>query len=205
MTTKTHWDDVYGRVGPERVSWFQHDAAQSMSLITAAGTVRSVVDVGAGASVLVDALLDAGVADITLLDISGAGLRTTRERLGARAGGVRFVVGDVRRWVPPRRFDVWHDRAVFHFLTEPADRDAYRATLHRALAPGGHVVMATFAADGPSFCSGLPVARYDPPELAAEFPDLRPVASRRVEHVTPAGVAQPFTWLLLAAGQPAAG
>jgi trans-aconitate methyltransferase len=111
---------------------------------------------------------------------------------------VRWVNLDVRSWRPERRFDVWHDRAVFHFLTEPADRDAYRSVLREALEPPGHVVIGTFAADGPTHCSGLPVARYAPAELAAQFPGMRTVEERRVEHRTPAGVTQPFTWLLLA-------
>jgi SAM-dependent methyltransferase len=206
MTTELpsdrHWDEVYGRVGAEQVSWFQTDAAVSLSMIAAAGGVRSVVDVGAGASVLVDGLLEAGIGDVTLVDVSASALQTTRERVGPRAATMRFVVADVRQWRPGRRFDVWHDRAVFHFLTEPADRAAYRRTLRQSLAAGGHVVIGTFAADGPTHCSGLPVARYDPRSLGAQFPDLRVVGSRRVEHVTPAGVVQPFTWLLLTAGRP---
>lgn len=194
-----HWDNVYGRVGPESVSWYQSEAATSMALIEAAGQVRSVVDVGAGASVLVDSLLDAGIGDVTLVDISDVGLRVARERLGARAGIPRWWVGDVRAFAPHRRFDLWHDRALFHFLTEPADRAAYRSTLARTLHHNGHAIIGSFAADGPTHCSGLPVMQYAPQALADEFPDFRIVVSRRVEHVTPSGAVQPFTWLLLAA------
>jgi trans-aconitate methyltransferase len=193
-----HWDDVYDRVGAGRVSWYQPDSAISTELIAASGLVRSVVDVGGGASVLVDELLDAGVEDVTVLDLSARALDVARQRLGSRGDAVRWVDRDVRCWRPARRFDLWHDRAVFHFLTEPADRDAYRSVLREALEPHGHVVIGTFAADGPTHCSGLPVARYGPAELAAQFPGTRVVEERRAEHVTPGGVTQPFTWLLLA-------
>jgi SAM-dependent methyltransferase len=199
-----HWDDVYDRVGADRVSWYETDPAVSTELIAAAGDargarVRSVVDVGGGASVLVDELLDAGIEDVTVLDLSAHALDVSRRRLGPRGDAVRWVNGDVRSWRPVRRFDLWHDRAVFHFLTEPAGRDAYRSVLREALEPRGHLVVGTFAADGPTRCSGLPVARYDAAALAAQFPGMRVVEERRVEHVTPAGAGQPFTGLLLAA------
>lgn len=202
MTTEPdarYWDDVYDRVGPDRVSWYQTDAAVSASLIAAAGPVGSVVDIGGGASVLVDELLDSGVRDITVLDLSPRALEVASQRLGPRAADVRWLSQDVRTWRPERRFDLWHDRAVFHFLTDPADRDAYRSALRGALEPRGRVVVGTFAADGPTHCSGLPVSRYGPEALAAQFPDLEVVEARRVEHVTPGATVQPFTWLLLAA------
>jgi trans-aconitate methyltransferase len=197
MSTEQHWDDVYDRVGVDRVSWYQAEASSSLSMIEAAGRVRSVVDIGGGASVLVDELLAAGIPDVTVLDLSPHALQLARQRLGTRAGSVQWLSQDVRTWVPDRQFDLWHDRAVFHFLTEPADRAAYRATLRQALRPEGRVVLGTFAADGPTHCSGLPVARYDAAALAAEFPELRMVDSRRTEHTTPSGATQPFTWLLL--------
>jgi trans-aconitate methyltransferase len=192
-----HWDDVYDRVGADRVSWYQPDPTVSAELIGDSGPVRSVVDVGGGASVLVDVLLDAGIEDVTVLDLSARALDVARQRLGSRGDAVRWVEQDVRSWQPERRFDLWHDRAVFHFLTEPADRDAYRSVLREALEPRGRVVIGTFAADGPTHCSGLPVARYGPAELAAEFPGMRTVEQRRVVHLTPGGATQPFTWLLL--------
>lgn len=198
-----YWDDVYQRVGADRVSWFEADPAVSMGMISAAGPVRSVVDVGGGAGALVDALLARGIDDITVLDVSARALRVAEQRVrsafGERARSVCWLCSDVRSWTPSRRYDLWHDRAVFHFLTEPDDRAAYRRVLGQALNPGGHVVIGTFAADGPTHCSGLPVARYDPDALAAQFPELRVVTARRVDHVTPAGVTQPFTWLLLGA------
>ena len=138
MTTESdarHWDDVYDRVGADRVSWYQTGAAVSLEFIAAAGSVRSVVDIGGGASILVDELLDSGVEDVTVLDLSARALDVARQRIGSRGDAVRWVNQDVRSWRPPRRFDVWHDRAVFHFLTEPADRDAYRSVLREALEP----------------------------------------------------------------------
>lgn len=209
FTPHAHWDDVYKRVGSSKVSWFQPDPGLSLELILRVGAVRSVIDVGGGASVLADRLLTAGIADVTVLDISDAALRVARERLGPRGIDVSWIAHDLLAWQPPRRFDVWHDRAVFHFLTDAADRAAYRSVLRAALRPGGHVVIGTFAEDGPTHCSGLPVARYDATELGDQFPDFRTVAARREAHRTPAGVIQPFTWLLLAdamgEGHPPAG
>ncbi len=169
MQSKQHWESVYAGNPADRVSWYQPHAALSMRLIEAAGVPRAgeIVDVGGGASTLVDDLLDAGYRAITVLDLSGAALATARARLGPRAGAVRWIEGDVTRVAFARhRYDLWHDRAVFHFLTDPADRAAYRAQILRAVKPGGHVVMATFAEDGPSECSGLPVMRYDAAALA---------------------------------------
>lgn len=200
MALRTHWDDVYGRVAVTDVSWFQREPACSLELVTAAGPGPGdpVVDVGAGSSVLVDRLLEGGHRDVTVLDLAADALAVTRSRLASRADDVRWVTGDLLAWQPGRRYRLWHDRAVFHFLTNPDDRDRYRTVLRQALAPGGHVVIGTFAADGPTACSGLPTARYDPGELAAQFPDLRVLRTTREEHHTPAGRVQPFTWLLLA-------
>jgi trans-aconitate methyltransferase len=195
-----HWDDVYRRRAVDEVSWFQREPVLSLELIREAGLTpdRSIVDVGGGASVLVDRLVDQGVPDVTVLDVAEAALRVSRDRLGAAGSGVTWLVQDLLQWQPERTYDVWHDRAVFHFLTDDGDRNRYRATLEAALAPGGHVVIAAFADDGPTHCSGQPVARYSPPVLAAEFPFLHLVRAVREEHHTPAGAVQPFTWLLLA-------
>lgn len=198
-TTRTHWEDVYQRVPTDQVSWYQPEPAVSLELLAAAGTGRHdpVVDVGGGASVLVDRLLAAGYDDLTVLDAADRALRTACDRLGPAAGSVRWLATDLLGWTPPRRYRLWHDRAVFHFLTDPAQRDRYRRVLAAALADGGHAILGTFAADGPTACSGLPVTRYGPDELAAEFADLRVVRATREEHHTPAGGTQPFTWLLL--------
>lgn len=195
-----HWAEVYTRRGDTQVSWYSPDPGVSLELIDAgaADPRLPAVDVGAGASRLVDALLQRGFADLTALDVSDDGLAHIRERLGPAATAVRWTVTDLLDWEPDRRFGLWHDRAVFHFLTHPADRDRYRDLLAAALAPGALVVVGTFAADGPDFCSGLPTARYAPDELAAELgAGLAVVARRREEHRTPGGGVQAFTWLAL--------
>ncbi len=195
-----HWAEVYTRRGDTQVSWFAREPVYSLKLLDAVGADPGLpaVDVGAGASRLVDALLARGFADVTALDVSDDGLAHARERLGSDAARVRWVVTDLLDWVPDRRFGLWHDRAVFHFLTDPDDRRRYRELLDAALAPGGLVVIGTFADRGPEFCSGLPTARYSPGELAAALGDgLHVVAERGEDHVTPAGVVQPFTWLAL--------
>jgi hypothetical protein len=201
---ESHWEGVYRRTGADSVSWFQREPGESLRLLELAGlrTDTSVVDVGGGASVLVDRLLEAGVRDVTVLDLASAALRASRDRLGPRAAEVTWIQADLLTWRPSRRYDVWHDRAVYHFLTDPADRARYRETLRAALAADGKVIIATFAANGPQRCSGLPVARYAPDELAAEFPDLRVERAVREEHRTPRADLQPFTWLLLSSAGP---
>ena len=192
-----HWSGVYRDRAIDDVSWFQPSATPSLELLEAAGVSRdaAVIDVGAGASTLVDGLLARGFRDVTLLDIAPEALAATRARVGDRPE-LRYEVADVLTWRSPRRFAVWHDRAVFHFLTEGADRDAYRHTLDAALAPDGIVVIATFALDGPERCSGLPVCRYSPETLATEVAGLlRPVDARREWHRTPAGKDQVFTFV----------
>ncbi len=195
-----HWRETYTSRGDTQVSWYSADPACSLDLIDTGGADpgRPAVDIGAGASRLADALLARGFSDLTALDVSDDGLVHTRERLGADAGRLRCVVSDVLAWVPDRRFGLWRDRAVFHFLTEPADRQRYRDLLTAALAPGALLVVGTFAADGPESGSGLPPARYTPAGLAAELGGgLRVVAERREEHRTPWEAVQLFTWLAL--------
>lgn len=198
MADAAHWDDAYGRLGTEGVSWYRVQQQPSLDLLEAIGAPpSSVADIGGGASTLVDQLLDRGVADITVTDISQNGLDAARTRLGPRGASVNWVLGDVRAWHPGRTFDVWHDRAVFHFMVTPDDRVAYRRALAEGLAPGGHAICATFAADGPDECSRLPVERYGPDALVAALGDgLELVAHRREVHVTPSGREQPFTWVL---------
>ncbi|MCC5974323.1 MAG: class I SAM-dependent methyltransferase [Rubellimicrobium sp.] len=203
MSDQVHWDDVYGARPDAALTWFEDRPDLSMSMIgPLLGPDSRVVDIGGGASRLVDAVLAAGVAQICVLDLSGAALAVSRARLGDRSDQVTWIVADVTRWTPPTRFDVWHDRAVFHFLTEPADRAAYVATLLAALAPAGHALIATFAEDGPERCSGLPVVRYTPDALAAEVGHLSdgalaPVSWARHTHVTPKGNRQNFQYSLL--------
>lgn len=196
MTTKQHWDDVYATKATTEVSWFQQHPELSLALIARAtlATDAAILDVGGGASTLVDGLLALGYTNVTVLDLSGTALAAARHRLGARADQVTWLEGDVRDADLPAA-DLWHDRAVFHFLTDPADRAAYRAQLRATLRPGGQVVIATFAEDGPTRCSGLPVQRYSPAQLAAELgAGYRLVESEREEHHTPLGSVQAFTY-----------
>lgn len=195
-----HWDRVYRSSGETEVSWFQREPQMSLELLNALGIgpAESVIDVGGGASVLVDALVRRSFADLCVLDVSAAALDLARSRLGDRARGVEWLQCDVLTWRPSRAFDVWHDRAVFHFLGDEADRRRYVQVLRTATAPGSHVILGVFAADGPDRCSGLPVTRYDPADLASMIgAGFDVVARRREEHRTPSGAVQPFTWLAL--------
>jgi SAM-dependent methyltransferase len=195
-----HWADVYKRSAVTDVSWYQPDPGLSVELIRAAGArVDSpIVDVGGGASTLVDRLLDDGFQDVTVVDVAANALASARSRLGQRAGLVTWIVADLLNWQSDRQYQVWHDRAVFHFLTDAADRQRYLSVLRQGLQAGGRIVIGTFAADGPTHCSGLPTARYSADALAAEFPRYRLDRQLRQSHVTPFGTVQPFTWLVLA-------
>ncbi len=197
MSAADHWDAAYAR-GAERVSWYQDDPAPSLEMIDALGLVSeaAIVDVGGGASTLVDALLQRGYRNVTVVDISQSALATARGRLGALGGDVQWVCADLLEWQPACSFDVWHDRAVLHFLTDPADREAYRQRLMSAVPTGGHVVIATFAPDGPETCSGLPVRRYSTADVL-EFlgPSFALASERREVHATPSGSTQSFTWV----------
>ena len=194
--TAEHWDGVFTTKAPDDVSWFQAEPATSLRLLRAyAPPPAAVVDVGAGAGVLPDRLLAGGWTDVTVLDVSAAALGIVGERLGER---VTYVVGDVTTWRPERRYGAWHDRAVLHFLTSPADVARYVGVAAAAVAPGGVAVVATFAPDGPESCSGLPVARYDAAALAAAFaPAFGLEHAEREEHGTPWGAVQVFTWVVL--------
>ena len=192
---QAHWEHVYLTKGENEVSWFQQSPAPPLELIAQVRRhARSaIIDIGGGASRLVDHLVEDGFEDITVLDLSGAALEAARQRVGARADRVHWVVADVTAWEPAKPYDVWHDRAAFHFLTEEKDRVAYVACLTRGVKAGGHAIIATFALDGPEKCSGLPVARYDSAGLARTLgPVFRLVHSRRHEHATPWGSLQMF-------------
>jgi trans-aconitate methyltransferase len=197
VTAAAHWRHVHEEAEPETHSWHEAEPVVSLDLLDALG-VRpddAVVDVGGGSSRLVDRLLDRGFADVTVLDVAPAALDRAQARLGRRAAGVEWIAADILSWRPARRFDVWHDRLLLHFLVDAADRDRYADTLRHAVAPGGAVAIATFAPDGPETCSGLPVRRHDAASIAALLPPgAELVAERREEHVTPRGSVQPFTW-----------
>jgi len=198
MDSKQHWEQVYVTKASDSVSWFQEHADQSLRFIhnTGLGTNAAIIDVGGGASNLVDDLVAEGCTDLTVLDLSSAALAVAKQRLGKQADAVHWMEGDITRAeFPEHRFDIWHDRAVFHFLTDPADRHAYVERVMQAVRPGGHVIVATFAADGPEKCSGLPVMRYQPEGLHAEFGDaFLLVAHEKEVHHTPFGTDQQFVY-----------
>lgn len=198
MSRAEHWEHVYQTMGSDQVSWFQAEARLSRQLIETLAPARSsaIIDIGGGASTLVDGLLGAGCGALTVLDLSPAALLLARERLGARATRVEWQAADVLEApVPTHAFDVWHDRAVFHFLTADVDRRRYVEQVQRAVRPGGLVLVATFAKDGPFRCSGLDVARYSPTQLHAEFgAPFALLESHRELHTTPSGAAQAFTY-----------
>ena len=194
-STKDHWEKVYTTRDETDVSWFQESPSPSLELIEQLkpGKDASIIDIGGGASRLVDSLLERGFRRLTVLDISQAALDLAALRLGRRASEVQWIVDDVTAWEPSRRFDIWHDRAAFHFLVEEADRAAYVARLKQALKPGGHAIIATFAADGPEKCSGLPVYRTDAAGVAKQLGEVfMLVESRRHDHVTPGKSSQRF-------------
>ncbi len=199
-----HWDDRYRTAGADRVSWFEAQPHQSLALLqmVAAGPSSSVIDIGGGASLLAQCLVEQGYHDVSVLDISAEALDVAKKRL-PRPDAVTWIKADLLEWVPDRHWQVWHDRALFHFLTEQRARAAYRALLHRAIAPGGAAIIATFDEDGPTSCSGLPVARYSPTQLIAEMgPGFTPIGCGGFEHVTPTGLTQKFTWVALRADRP---
>lgn len=200
MQTKQHWEQVYTTKAQDGVSWFQEHAHQSIELIARTGVPReaSLIDVGAGASTLVDDLLADGYRHISVLDLSEAALAASRARLGERAAGVDWLVGDITKVeLPLHAYDVWHDRAVFHFLTARDEREAYINAVLRAVKPGGHVIVATFAEDGPEKCSGLPVMRYSAEGLHAEFgAPFTLLQQEREAHHTPFGTVQKFIYCL---------
>ena len=198
MQPREHWEHIYSTKSPDSVSWFQEHAVESQRLIREAGVplTASIIDVGGGASTLVDDLLAGGYSDVTVLDLSATALAAARRRLGPRADRVHWIEASVLDApLQAGAYDVWHDRAVFHFLTSPEERQAYVRAVLRAVKPGGHVIVATFAEDGPTRCSGLPVVRYSADALHAEFgPAFSLVRHEKEEHRTPSGSVQKFIY-----------
>jgi len=190
-----HWQHIYSTRQEQELSWFEEAPAISLELLLTLQLDKKapILDVGGGASRLVDALLDRGFTQPAVLDISAAALEKSKKRLGSRASQVRWIVADITTWKPDREYSAWHDRAVFHFLTTQEQRLAYRSALQRAVAPGGTAVIGTFALDGPERCSGLPVQRYSAESLAAELGRaFACTAARYIDHATPAGKVQRF-------------
>ncbi len=200
MGTAEHWEQVYAKSAPNRVSWFQRSPEHSLSLVAACEPMNTtrILDVGGGTSTLVDELLARGFSGLGLLDISATALRLARQRLGADADRVEWFAADVRQFTSPHPWDIWHDRAVFHFLVDGGDRAAYCQTMRRSLASGGYAIISTFGLDGPSRCSGLDVVRYSPESLLAELgPTFHLVESREEIHRTPSGKEQQFVYCRL--------
>lgn len=200
LESSEHWTRVYNEKAAESVSWYQPSPGPTLKALDkfSPGPASSLIDIGGGASNLADVLLARGWRDITVLDIAAPALEASKSRLGPLAERVQWEVADITQWQPARQYDVWHDRAVFHFLTEPSQRAAYRRALSKGLAVDGLVIMATFALEGPEKCSGLPVQRYDPESLAAELgSEFRLLDGWREEHHTPWGSCQSFTWVAL--------
>jgi SAM-dependent methyltransferase len=192
---QAHWEGVYTKKGENEVSWFQENPAPSLELIAQVGATAAsaIIDIGGGASRLVDNLIDRGFEDVTVLDLSDAALQVVKARLGGRASQVHWIVADATVWEPVKVYDVWHDRAAFHFLTEDCERAAYIAHLEQALKVGGYVIIATFAMDGPERCSGLPVVRYDSVSLGKTLGQAFELVEHRWhDHATPCGLDQLF-------------
>lgn len=198
MDRKQYWEQVYTTKASNSVSWFQEHADQSVRLINHTGIAKNaaIVDVGGGASNLIDDLMHEGYSDLTVLDLSAAALEVAKLRIGSHTNLVNWLVGDITKVeFPENRFDVWHDRAVFHFLTDPVDRKAYVEQVMHAVRPNGHVIIATFSENGPEKCSGLPVMRYKPETLHAEFGEAFLLVNHEKElHHTPFGTVQQFIY-----------
>jgi SAM-dependent methyltransferase len=194
-----HWNTVYDTKG-DHVSWYQATPTITLELLDALRVDRgaSIIDLGGGASVVVDHLLAREFTDVTVLDVSKVALDNTKTRLGPAAARVQWLHRDIFDWTPEQRYDLWHDRAVFHFLIDEDERDSYLRVLRSGIAEDGTVIIATFDTHGPTHCSGLPVVRYGPVELARIFaPHFELVHTRSEEHLTPAELVQPFTWIAL--------
>jgi 2-polyprenyl-3-methyl-5-hydroxy-6-metoxy-1,4-benzoquinol methylase len=200
MKTQEHWERVYSTKRETEVSWYQAHPEHSLELIRSAAPdlSASILDVGGGASRLVDELIGLGYSNLTVLDVSHFALDRSKARLGRRSDNVSWIVADVTQWKPERTWDVWHDRAVFHFLTTIEDQNAYITALEAATKPGSSAIISTFALDGPDRCSGLPVQRYSPASLAARIGSKFEMVSQTNEaHTTPGGTTQLFSYALL--------
>jgi len=198
MNTKTHWEHIYETKAPTQVSWYQEHAQFSLQYIQNTGIRKTghIIDVGGGTSTLVDDLIADGFQHISVLDVSGAALQLTQQRLGAKVNDVKWIEADITQAdLPHQAYNLWHDRAVFHFLTHAEDRQRYVEAVRHSVRKGGHVIVATFAPDGPERCSGLEVVRYSPKGLHSEFGHgFEVVDSARETHHTPFGTEQRFIY-----------
>jgi SAM-dependent methyltransferase len=197
LDAKNHWEEFYHNTSPGKVSWYQENPATSLDFIEKTGLPKEapILDVGSGASTLVDQLLLRGYRNLTLLDVSTRALLLTRQRLSGKATDVNWHYGDVTRYSLPEQYSLWHDRAVFHFLVDPSDRRAYVTSLRQGLRPQGHLILATFAVGGPTKCSGLDVTQYDTQKITTELgQNFRLIETLEELHQTPAGVEQLFSY-----------
>ena len=197
LDARNRWEELYHSTSPGKVSWYQENPTISLDFIEKTGLPKEapILDVGSGASTLVDQLLLRGYRNLALLDVSTRALMLTRHRLGGKATGVAWHHGDVTRYSLPEQYSLWHDRAVFHFLVDPSDRRAYVTSLRQGLRPQGHLILATFAVGGPTKCSGLDVAQYDTQKITTELgQNFRLIETLEELHQTPAGVEQLFSY-----------
>jgi ubiquinone/menaquinone biosynthesis C-methylase UbiE len=199
LDTKVHWEQIYSTKSSTDVSWYQRYPSLSLKLIeaTGIGKEQGIIDVGGGTSVLVDCLLNKGFIELAVLDISPSALEIAKTRLGTRAEKVEWIEADATEFQPPHHFDLWHDRAVFHFLVNEEDRRKYVSVVKRTLVPGGHIIIATFAIDGPNRCSGLDTVQYDMESMSAQLGDEFELLEKLdEEHLTPGNKEQKFTYFM---------
>lgn len=196
--SKQHWDEVYTKNLPEEVSWFQKEPTASLQFIHNIGNKKSrIIDVGGGASTLTEHLLKSGYSNVAVLDISGKAIEYAKEKLTNQSDKVEWYIDDITKFVSPYPYDIWHDRAVFHFLTDKASRELYLKTLKNTVHSGGHVIIATFAKDGPTKCSGLDIVQYDSVSMQHELGDEFLLLENQFEaHQTPKGNKQHFIYFL---------
>jgi 2-polyprenyl-3-methyl-5-hydroxy-6-metoxy-1,4-benzoquinol methylase len=198
LNNKQHWDDIYTNKSPESVSWFQREPTLSIKLIQSfCGLQSRIIDVGGGASLLVDHLLNLGCSKVAVLDVSDRAIEYVKKRLANRATQVEWYVNDITQFTPGHTYDIWHDRAVFHFLNEEKSRKSYLSVLKNTIKPRGYVIIASFSKDGPKKCSGLDIVQYDTVSIQKEFGDEFILLENQLEnHVTPAGNEQQFIYFI---------
>ena len=200
----SHWEEIYREKEDSQLSWHQDDPSISLELCEVVGVdnASSVIDIGGGTSHFAECLIERGLSDVSVLDVSKAALERSRRHLGPVGEQIEWIAADVTTWSPQRNYALWHDRAVFHFLIDADDRSAYRDRMYRCLRPGAHAIIATFALDGPEKCSGLPIVRYDPERLSEVLGDrFSLVTHRKYTHHTPWGSSQSFQYSLFRMGQ----
>ena len=197
MSKKEHWENIYSNKQMNEVSWFQQEPTTSLELIQKNTQSKddAIIDIGGGDGFLVDNLLEMGYTNITVLDISANAINKAKERLGINADKVKWIVSDITEFIPAEQYDIWHDRAVFHFLTQQKDIEYYKLLANKNISDNGHLILATFADDGPEKCSGLEVCKYSEKDMENSFSIVFKVKeSFKYKHLTPFGTIQSFTF-----------